>query len=127
MATFQAEVAKSIRLECIPLILFATLDGVPAGTASIVYDDLPSRPDLNPWLASVFVDRPFRNRGVASRLVLTALSQADKLQVPQLYLFTHDRANFYERFGWVMFDAGEFMNRHVDLMIRRRDLSKKSG
>ena len=30
-------------------------DNVPVGTASLVNSDLPSRPDLTPWLASVLV------------------------------------------------------------------------
>jgi hypothetical protein len=42
---------------------FVVLDGgVPVATASFVAEDLPSRPDLTPWLASVFVDPPHRGR-----------------------------------------------------------------
>jgi ABC-type transport system involved in cytochrome c biogenesis ATPase subunit len=35
-------------------------DNVPVGTASLVTNDLPSRPDLTPWLASVLVRPQFR-------------------------------------------------------------------
>ena len=43
-------------------------DNVPVGTASLVNNDLPSRPDLTPWLASVLVLPPFRGKGIVHRL-----------------------------------------------------------
>ena len=36
---------------------------VPVGTASLVTKDLPSSPDLTPWLAGVLVRPEFRGRG----------------------------------------------------------------
>ena len=44
-------------------------DDVPVGTASLVASDLPSRPDLTPWLASVLVRPQFRGRGYSAPLV----------------------------------------------------------
>jgi GNAT superfamily N-acetyltransferase len=42
---------------------------VPVGTASLVTNDLPSRPDLIAWLASVFVRPELRGRGYSAPLV----------------------------------------------------------
>ena len=39
-------------------------DSVPVGTASLVNSDLPSHPDLTPWLASVLVLPPLRYRRI---------------------------------------------------------------
>src|SRR5689334_25391296 len=44
-------------------------DNVPVGTSSLVNNDLSSRPDLTPWLASVMVLPPFRGRGYSAPLV----------------------------------------------------------
>src|SRR5690242_15674592 len=49
---------------------FVAVDGDQLlGSASLVAADLPSRGDLSPWLASVYVDPPFRNRGIGAALV----------------------------------------------------------
>jgi predicted N-acetyltransferase YhbS len=44
-------------------------DDVQVGTASLIANDLPSRPDLTPWLASVLVRPQFRGRGYSAPLV----------------------------------------------------------
>src|SRR4051812_42419169 len=49
---------------------FVAVDGDELlGSASLVAADLPSRDDLSPWLASVYVDPPHRNRGIGAALV----------------------------------------------------------
>ena len=46
---------------------FARLnDDVPVATANLVNADLDNRPDLSPWLASVYVDPSFRGHGHAA-------------------------------------------------------------
>jgi N-acetylglutamate synthase-like GNAT family acetyltransferase len=75
-------------------------DARPIGTASLTPDDLETRPDLTPWLASVFVRAENRRTGVGAALVLAVVAHARKLDVKTLYLFTEDRADFYERLGW---------------------------
>ncbi len=44
-------------------------DDLPVGTASLVANDLPSRPDLTPWLASVLERLQFRGRGYSAPLM----------------------------------------------------------
>ena len=43
-------------------------DDMPVGTASLAHDDLAARPDLTPWMTGVVVLRPYRGRGLCSRL-----------------------------------------------------------
>jgi GNAT superfamily N-acetyltransferase len=55
--------------DSIPLTLVAVYNDLPVGTASIILQDMSSRPDLFPWLASVYVVPEFRNQGIGSQLV----------------------------------------------------------
>jgi len=70
------------------------------GSASLLVHDLDTRPDLSPWLASVYVAEEHRRQGVGSALVRRAVQEAAELGIERLYLFTPDRAKFYARLGW---------------------------
>lgn len=85
----------------IPKMYLATLEGRPVATAAIVHSDLTHRPDLSPWLASVYTDADFRGRGVGTRMVEHIMHIAANLKIPDLYLFTPDAQNFYRRLGWI--------------------------
>jgi GNAT superfamily N-acetyltransferase len=69
------------------------------GSAAIIENDMDTRPELTPWLASVFVAKEFRNYGVGSRLVEHVMEEARKSGIKELYLFTPDRVSFYEKLG----------------------------
>lgn len=70
------------------------------GSAALVQKDMNSRSDLSPWLASVYVAKSWRRRGIGTALVRHALEQAKNTGVPVVYLFTPDKQHFYERLGW---------------------------
>ncbi len=88
----------------------------PIGTASLTPDDLETRPDLTPWLASVFVRAPHRGGGVGSALVQAVVAHARQLGVETLYLFTEDRADFYERLGWSLVGPETYRGHDVYVM-----------
>ena len=100
---------------------FVLLDaGQPAATASFVHHDLDPRPDLTPWLASVFVHPDFRGRGHAPRVVAAVEASARAAGIVTLYLDTNTAAPLYARLGWVVFDESFDLGAPVTLM--RRDL-----
>lgn len=70
------------------------------GSASLARDDLPSRPELSPWLACVYVRPECRGQGLAERLIEAICARARDLGHDRLYLHTHDRADYYARRGW---------------------------
>jgi GNAT superfamily N-acetyltransferase len=72
------------------------------GSISLVNDDLPSAPDLNPWLASLFVFPKFRGRGLGKLLVQQALDFLHQRKYPHAYLFTEDQVAFFSNFGFVI-------------------------
>jgi N-acetylglutamate synthase-like GNAT family acetyltransferase len=86
------------------------------GSASLVAADLPSREDLSPWLASVYVDPPFRNRGIGGALVKRVVQEAEALGYPTIYLFTPDRAAFYANLGWQTVEQADWNGLPVTVM-----------
>jgi len=95
----------------------------PIGTASLTVHDLETRPDLTPWLASVFVCAEHRGSGVGGALVNAVVAHARKLGVESLYLFTEDRTEFYERLGWSIDFADRYRGHPITVMkIAPREL-----
>jgi len=114
---FVTEVRKALRSATIPIVLVARVGVEVIGTASIILNDLPTRQDLKPWLASVFVLPEYRNSGIGTSLTREAIKHAKILKLRSLYLFTHDKTAFYKKFGWREVDRAVFMGEDVDIMI----------
>jgi len=106
-----------------PLTLVAEAGGRPLGTATLDIDDLPARPDLAPWMASVLVTPAARGQGVASALVAAIVARARALGYAELFLFTSDQAAFYAKRGWLGLGAESWRGQPVTLM--RRDLTAR--
>jgi GNAT superfamily N-acetyltransferase len=86
------------------------------GSAAIIESDMDTRPELTPWLASVYVAPEFRNQGVGSRVVEHVMKEARKAGIEELYLFTPDRVSFYERLGWRFLDYEGYRGHWVTVM-----------
>ena len=88
------------------------------GSASLADDDLPSRPELSPWLACVYVRPECRGQGLAERLIELICLHARDLGHDRLFLHTHDRADYYARRGWQSLEAFEAYGESHRLMSR---------
>jgi N-acetylglutamate synthase-like GNAT family acetyltransferase len=86
------------------------------GSASLVTVDLESHGHLSPWLASVYVHAPYRNRGAGSALVRRVGWEAGQMGLPRIYLFTPDRAPFYARLGWETIEQAQWGATPVTIM-----------
>jgi GNAT superfamily N-acetyltransferase len=96
---------------------FVALDGdEPLGSASLVFDDLPTHLELNPWLASVYVTPAARGRGVASALVRRVVQQAAAIGIARLYLYTESAQGLYEKLGWQVIATDHFEGSPVTIM-----------
>lgn len=87
-----------------PVSWIAIEDGIPVGMVSLKKNDLWSRNDLSPWLASLYVLPEYRNRGIGDLLITRVKEKATELNFPCLYLFT-DSDNiflnsYYIKRGW---------------------------
>ena len=64
-------------------------------------DDHPDRPDLSPWLGTLYVHSFHRKQGLAACLCRWVEDRArNDYGFRQIYLFTHNAEKFYERLGW---------------------------
>lgn len=90
------------------IALSAAQDETPGeillGSASLIAHDMDTRPDLSPWLASVYVAPAQRGQGIGSALVRRIVEEARRLDCPMIYLFTPDKEAFYTRLGWRVID-----------------------
>ncbi|MGQ9843164.1 MAG: GNAT family N-acetyltransferase [Spirochaetota bacterium] len=60
---------------------------LPVGMASLKNNDLWSRTDLNPWLASLYIVPEYRFQGIGNRLVRAIIAKSLELGYKTLYLF----------------------------------------
>jgi len=96
---------------------YIALDGeYLLGSAAIIESDMPEKPNLSPWLASVFVRPEARNQGVASRLVRHICSQAKIEGIAKLYLFTANQQGFYHKLGWQVLSHETYADELVTVM-----------
>ena len=95
---------ERMQAAAVPTTLIAIEDTMPVGSVSLKYDDLPVRPGLNPWLASLIVIADYRGRGIGSMLLKAAEATATEAGVKRLYLYTHTANALYEGKGWSFLD-----------------------
>lgn len=102
--------------EGIPLVVVALDDSSVLGSASLVQHDMETHPEWSPWLASVFVAPSFRGQGIGTALVGRITDEARRQGFGVLYLFTPDRASFYERLGWKAISRESYHDASVTVM-----------
>jgi len=100
----------------IPTTFVAVEGDILLGSASLIVSDMDIRPELTPWLASVFVAPEHRNQGVASALVKRVIEQARALKVKTFYLFTTDKESLYARLGWKVRERTRYRGEQVVIM-----------
>lgn len=115
VATIAGRTARVGLEQCV----VALIDGEPAGTASLVAKDTDSRPDLSPWLASLYVVPHFRGTGIAPVLVKAVEAAAWRAGHPRLWLFTDGQVDLYASLGWV--EHGVLHDHGRPFVLMRRD------
>lgn len=99
----------------------ARRDGKPAGMASFRASDFAGRPDLTPWLSSVYVHPDHRRVGLAHDLVRRVEAQAAHLGHSRLYLISEHAEMLYADLGWSTFD--HVTGPHGPAVLMLKDLS----
>ncbi len=100
----------------IPTTFVAEINGEVVGSAALIASDMPERPDLTPWLASVFVDPTVRRQNVGRSVVLKVMQHAKEAGVKTMYLYTPDREHFYRHMGWTTMEKIKYHGADVTLM-----------
>jgi N-acetylglutamate synthase-like GNAT family acetyltransferase len=86
------------------------------GSAAIIESDMETRPELSPWMASVYVHDDFRGKGIGSALVKRIMEYARSIGVETLYLYTEHQEAWYQKLGWEVFAREEYLNQMVTIM-----------
>jgi GNAT superfamily N-acetyltransferase len=109
-------VSQRAEARTIPLTLIVRQSGAPVGTASVVAHDMKTRLGLTPWLASVYVLPSHRRRGFGAALCRRAVREARRLGFGRIYLFTPDKAEFYQALGWKEIERAKYRKQKVTVM-----------
>ncbi|PWB32368.1 N-acetyltransferase [Pseudomonas sp. SDI] len=126
LAEWQAEFAQGQRDGSLSSLI--AVDGERLlGSASLAADDLPSRPDLGPWLACVFVDPVARGQGLAETLVAAVCDEARARGHQRLYLHTAEKAAYYARRGWQPLQQFDAWGKRHSLMLRELTPGTETG
>jgi GNAT superfamily N-acetyltransferase len=96
----QALVATSVSEVGPPQCFVLLVNGEPVGTASLTAEDLDERPDLTPWMASVFVVPEKRRMGLARRLIEAVERAGVDAAISTVWLYTHTAERLYAQAGW---------------------------
>ncbi len=65
----------------------------------VIENDFHQRKDLTPNVCAVYVEKNFRNQGIAGKLLNFICNDFKNTSYKFLYLLT-DHLSFYERYGW---------------------------
>jgi GNAT superfamily N-acetyltransferase len=102
---FKDLVQKSLNKDDIPQTFVALINNQPVGTVSLLKNDLKSRQDLSPWLASLYIAEEYRGRGIGRALQDFVMERAKSLGYRELYLFTR-HSHYYKKNNWVFLEEG---------------------
>jgi GNAT superfamily N-acetyltransferase len=86
--------------------VFVLLDaGDPVGMVALCDDDLEDRPDLNPWLAGLYVAPVHRGKGHARTLIARIEAVAAEAGIKRLSLYTASAVDLYRSAGWATLET----------------------
>ena len=83
-----------------PTVLVMTENDAPIGMVALCEDDIEGRPELNPWLAGMYIAPEHRGTGNARRLVAELEAFARANGIARLSLYTAVAVGLYLKCGW---------------------------
>lgn len=107
--------------ELMPTVLVLLNDVQPVGMIALCLDDLRGRPELNPWLAGLYVDPSYRGRGYAAHLIRELEAFALRAGITQLSLYTSEAVGLYRKRGWSEMET--FMKGGQEYAIMQKQLT----
>ena len=107
---------KFTNIDKLPINYIALVGGDLVGTFNLMLSDPPKRKDLSPWFGSLYVEPNYRNQGIGTLLLKSAVSKAKEFGVEKLYLCTPNHQEMYAKSGWKPIDEVEFRDEIVTIM-----------
>ena len=96
----RAAIGERTNRDRIPVALVAFGRATLVGTVCLKTYDMDTRADLSPWLAGLYVDAPWRGKGIGTALVRAIEGKAKDLGIRRLHLYTPSAESFYSRMAW---------------------------
>jgi len=114
---FVAKIEQHLNEDCLPLTYIALCNNKPVGMSSLRNAD-GIRPDLSPWLGSLFVHPDYRHQGIGEKLIATVITKAKEMHYSKLYLLAFDEILplWYQRLGWKFIGIDEVYTHPVSVM-----------
>ena len=91
---------KNRKFNEIPMTLICLEGQNCIGTISIFSNDLSKLPQLTPWIAALYIDKNYRNKGIGKQLIIEAEYIVKNLGYNELYLRTETASEYYIKLGW---------------------------
>lgn len=113
------EYHQAVSSTALPQMWLAHNNGQALGSARLIEHDMETHPELNPWLASLYVHPEFRRQGIATRLIKKVEFVAQQLGFHRLYLYTEDRQHMYQQLGWLEQFREEYFDEMVVVMAKQ--------
>ena len=114
---------EQLNRDRLPLVLVGFRDQKPVASASLKIQELDIRLEYLHWLGSVYVRPEERHQGIGSYLVESAVREARRLGVEDLYLYTTYSERLYARLGWITLERIEYHGRSS--VIMKHDLKRE--
>jgi GNAT superfamily N-acetyltransferase len=101
----------------LPMTFVAVRSDTLIGSASLVRQTITHQ-HLSPWLSSVYVDPPYRGRGIASALVGRVERAAARMGSKNIYLFTPSSEKLYASLGWELMEYSTHRELKIAIMSK---------
>lgn len=113
---FEHSIRERLNVDHIPLALVATGNSIFYGTVCLKEFDLYTRKELSPWLAGLYVKAEFRKRGIGRLLIESITGLAGQMGINELFLYTPNAENYYQRLGWSTICHEQYQGTDVSIM-----------
>ncbi len=106
--------------DTIPCALVAVENNRVIGTVSIKQYDMDTRMNYSPWLASLYVEKMHRHKGVSVKLIDAGLDKAKELGITAIYLYTiiPQHKAFYISRGWQLVELTEYRKQTATIFLK---------
>ena len=113
-----AYMKNSFNKDKLPQTFIMYLDDKIIGMYQITYRDLFVRPNIYPWVANIYIDKEYRNKGYG-KILISSIKNIVKENTTfnELFLYTTHK-NLYEKYGWECIEAIDRNNKLYRLCLR---------
>ncbi len=112
----ESAVKERLHRHSLPLCLIAFHQQQPIATTALKIKEMDTHPHFDHWLGNVFVLPDFRRQGVASIIIKRTITDAKRIGISDLYLYTRGQESLYEILGWQSIEQTIYRGRPASIM-----------